>query len=91
MKLLQALKNRLARRSLTSDKRFGIFRDAARLLYEGPWVAERWSAVRAFHAKHADAIFPVTRRIIEGGSSPLAVDAFESHYKLATLRRDADA
>jgi allophanate hydrolase len=70
---------------------FSPFRDAARLLYEGPWVAERWAAVRAFHAKHADAIFPVTRRIIEGGAKPLAVDAFESLYKLAELRRAADA
>jgi len=70
---------------------FTPFRDAARLLYEGPWVAERWSAVRAFHEKHADAIFPVTRRIIEGGARPLAVDAFEAGYKLAALRRAANA
>jgi allophanate hydrolase len=69
---------------------FAPFRDAARLLYEGPWVAERWSAVRAFHAQHADAIFPVTRRIIEGGAKLLAVDAFEASYKLAALRRAAD-
>jgi allophanate hydrolase len=69
---------------------FAPFRDAARLLYEGPWVAERWSAVRSFHAQHADAIFPVTRRIIEGGAKPLAVDAFEAGYKLAALRRAAD-
>ena len=69
---------------------FAPFRDAARLLYEGPWVAERWSAVRAFHAEHAEAIFPVTRRIIEGGEKLLAVDAFESGYKLAALRRAAD-
>ncbi len=70
---------------------FTPFQDAARLLYEGPWVAERWSAVKAFHAKHAGAIFPVTRRIIEGGEKLLAVDAFESGYKLAALRRAADA
>lgn len=70
---------------------FTPFRDAARLLYEGPWVAERWSAVRTFHAKHAEAIFPVTRRIVEGGAKPLAVDAFEASYKLASLRRAADA
>jgi allophanate hydrolase len=70
---------------------FAPFRDAARLLYEGPWVAERWSAVREFHARHANAIFPVTRRIIEGGAKLLAVDAFEASYKLATLRRAADA
>ena len=70
---------------------FTPFRDAARLLYEGPWVAERWSAVRAFHAQHADAIYPITRKIIEGGAKLLAVDAFESGYKLAALRRAADA
>lgn len=70
---------------------FTPFRDAARLLYEGPWVAERWASVRAFHAKHADAIFPVTRRIIEGGAKPLAVDAFEALYRLAELRRAAEA
>ena len=69
---------------------FAPFRDSASLLYEGPWVAERWSAVRDFHAKHADAIFPVTREIIEGGAKPLAVDAFEASYKLAALRRAAD-
>jgi len=70
---------------------FTPFRDAARLLYEGPWVAERWSAIRHFHADHADAIFPVTRQIIEPGARLLAVDAFESSYKLAALRRAADA
>lgn len=69
---------------------FAPFRDAARLLYEGPWVAERWSAVRDFHTKNAEAIFPVTRKIIEGGAKPLAVDAFEAGYKLAALRRAAD-
>jgi allophanate hydrolase len=70
---------------------FTPFRDAARLLYEGPWLAERWAALRAFHADHADAFFPVTRQIIEGGATPLAVDAFEALYKLAALRRAADA
>ena len=70
---------------------FTPFRDAARLLYEGPWVAERWSAVRTFYAQHAEAIFPITRKIIEGGAKPLAVDAFEAGYKLALLRRAADA
>ena len=69
---------------------FTPFRDAARLLYEGPWVAERWAAVRMFHAQNANAIFPVTRKIIEGGATPLAVDTFEALYKLASLRRAAD-
>ncbi len=69
---------------------FTPFADAARLLYEGPWVAERWSAIRGFHGHHADSILPVTRQIIEGGAKPLAVDAFEATYRLAALRRQAD-
>jgi allophanate hydrolase len=70
---------------------FAPFAAAARLLYEGPWVAERWAALRAFHAKNAGAIFPVTRQIIEGGATPLAVDAFEALYRLAELRRQTEA
>ncbi|MEO6569704.1 MAG: allophanate hydrolase [Opitutaceae bacterium] len=69
---------------------FTPFREAAQLLYEGPWVAERWAAIRAFHEQHADKIWPVTRQIIEGGSKLLAVDAFESLYQLAELRREAE-
>ena len=69
---------------------FTPFRDAASLYREGPWLAERLAAIRSFHAQHADEILPVTRRIIEGGSKLLAVDAFESFYHLAELRREAD-
>ena len=42
------------------------FVEAAKLLYEGPWVAERWAAVGEFVAANADAVFPVTRKILEG-------------------------
>jgi allophanate hydrolase len=66
------------------------FRDAGRLLYEGAWLAERWAAVREFHAKHADKILPVTREILEGGAKPLAADAFDSFHKLTALRRAAE-
>jgi allophanate hydrolase len=69
---------------------FTPFRDAGRLLYEGPWIAERWAALRTFHAKHADKIFPVTRQILERGANPIAADAFEAFYKLAALRRAAE-
>ncbi len=69
---------------------FAPFAAAAHLLYEGPWVAERWAALRAFHAKNAGAVFPVTRQIIEGGAKPLAVDAFEALYRLAELRRQTE-
>jgi allophanate hydrolase len=70
---------------------FGPFRSAAKLLYDGPWVAERWIAIREFHGRQADAILPVTRRIIERAATYFAADAFSAMYELASLRRQTDA
>jgi len=38
--------------------------EVAALLYEGPWVAERYATLRTFFAKHAREVHPVTRRIV---------------------------
>jgi len=66
------------------------FYETARLLYEGPWVAERTLATRSLLASDPDAIHPVTREIILSGLRPTAVDAFAAFYKLEELRRVAD-
>ena len=66
---------------------FAPFLETARLLYEGPWVAERYAAIRSFVEKRPDALHPVTRQIIEGGKSITAVATFEGFYKLAELRQ----
>jgi allophanate hydrolase len=70
---------------------FAPFAEAAALLYQGPWVAERWAALRQFHARHADAFFPVTRKIIENAQKVSAADAFDGFYRLAELQRRAAA
>ena len=69
------------------------FRDAAQLLYSGPWVAERTAAVGAFITGAADdaGVWPVTRDIILAGRKYSAVDAFEGQYELADLKARADA
>jgi allophanate hydrolase len=71
---------------------FTPFRDAAQLLYSGPWVAERTAAVGAFITGAADdaGIWPVTRDIILAGREYSAVDAFEGQYELASLKIRAD-
>jgi allophanate hydrolase len=66
------------------------FYEAARLLYEGPWVAERYHVVRKLIASSPDAMHPVTREITLGGARPSAVDAFAAFYKLEDLRRVRD-
>jgi allophanate hydrolase len=68
---------------------FAPFLETARLLYEGPWVAERWAAVGEFIAQHPDDVHPVTRTIIAAGASVSAADAFRASYRLAELRGQA--
>jgi allophanate hydrolase len=70
---------------------FAPFLDAARLLYEGPWVAERYAAVGRFMDANPDALFPVTAQIIAGGKKPSAVEAFEAEYHLKALKRVSEA
>jgi allophanate hydrolase len=68
---------------------YAPFREAATMLYSGPWVAERAAALKPFFAKCADAAHPVTRRIIEGSARFSAVETFEAFYRLAELKRSA--
>ena len=63
------------------------FLDIARLLYDGPWVAERTAALSGFLASHAEDCFPVTRAILQGGLQRRTVDAFDAFHKLAIARR----
>ncbi|MFN2382038.1 MAG: allophanate hydrolase [Guyparkeria sp.] len=70
---------------------FAPFLEAARLLYEGPWVAERYAAIEAFIEQSADSLHPVTRQIIAGGVTPRAAEAFKAQYRLAELRRQTES
>jgi allophanate hydrolase len=69
---------------------FAPFLETARLLYEGPWVAERTAAIRNFLAENPESLLPITRHIIAGGLKASAVDAFEASYRLQALRRQVD-
>ncbi len=66
------------------------FYETARLLYEGPWVAERYITARSLIASAPESMHPVTRQIILGGARPSAVDTFAALYKLEELRRVRD-
>jgi allophanate hydrolase len=66
------------------------FLEAARLLYEGPWVAERYWAIRELIEQKPEALFPVTRTIIEGARGRTAVEAFAAQYRLKALKRITD-
>ncbi len=61
----------------------------ARLLYEGPWVAERYAATKALVEGSPDVFHPITFKIISGARGLTAVSAFEATYRLADFRRTA--
>lgn len=64
--------------------------EAAALLYGGPWVAERYHAVRELIETRPEALHPITHDIIAGGTGPSAVDTFDAMYRLAECKRRAD-
>lgn len=61
------------------------FAETARLLYDGPWVGERWFATRDLLARDPEAILPVIRAVIAGRPLPDAAEAFAAQYRLAEL------
>lgn len=70
---------------------FAPFIETAQLLYEGPWVAERYAAIRKFFDAKPEAIFPTTRQIISNAAKFSAADTFNAIYKLKALQRKAEA
>ena len=70
---------------------FAPFLEAAKLLYDGPWVAERFGVVKELLTSDPEAIFPVTREIISGGASYSATEAFAAFEKLAAFKQQCDA
>jgi allophanate hydrolase len=65
---------------------YAPFREAAALLYDGPWVAERLAAVEEFYATNAADFDPTVGGIIGAAGRYSAVDAFNGRYRLEELR-----
>lgn len=70
---------------------FSIFDAVTELLYDGAWVAERYAAIRDFAVEHEADIHPVVRDVIFKAKQFSAADTFDSIYRLAELKRQADA
>jgi allophanate hydrolase len=64
--------------------------EAAKLLYQGPWVAERTAAIAPMLRDTPQHIHPVVRDIVRAGLGMSAVDAFHGEYALRALARQAE-
>lgn len=61
--------------------------EAARLLYGGPWIAERTAALGGFISEHPHAVDPVVAAVIAGGERFSAVASFEAAYTVERIRQ----
>ena len=66
---------------------YSPFDETARLLYEGPWVSERYVATQPLIDEQPDAIFPVVREIIAAGATATAARLFKAQYRLQDLKQ----
>jgi allophanate hydrolase len=62
---------------------------AASLLYQGPWVAERYAAVGRFIESHAGEADPAVAAIVLRGGNHLAHEAFAAQYEMQALQQQA--
>lgn len=68
-----------------------LFAQAAAILYEGPWVAERWAALGSFIEANPDVAYPVTEKILRSGAASEydAASVFVAMHKLQALKLEA--
>lgn len=69
---------------------FAPFIESANLLYSGPWVTERFIAIKDVITKNEEVVNPTVRTIIKSGEKIDAVNYFESEYTLKKNRKYVD-
>lgn len=65
---------------------FTPFYTVAELLYQGAWVAERYTVIESLLKQDPQAIFPVTRQVIEIAENLSSADVFRDIYRLQELK-----
>jgi allophanate hydrolase len=70
---------------------FAPLHAVAKLLYGGPWVAERHAVVQELLQRDPAAIDATVRQVIEAAHTFSATDAFRAQYALREAQRDSAA
>ena len=66
---------------------FAPLREAAGLLYDGPWVAERLAPFEELLEKNPQALLPVIREILGAGRRYRGTDVFRARHRLEELQQ----
>ena len=70
---------------------FAPFREINDMLFLGPWLAERYGALKPFLDRDINAVLPVTRHILLGGAQVTGAQVFAGQQRLAVLKQTIDA
>ncbi|MFV2048960.1 allophanate hydrolase [Metabacillus sp. YM-086] len=70
---------------------YQFFAEAAAILYDGPFIAERWADLGGFINNHPGVTFSVTEKVLRSGSQPKhdAASVFHSMHKLQEYKLKA--
>jgi allophanate hydrolase/aspartyl-tRNA(Asn)/glutamyl-tRNA(Gln) amidotransferase subunit A len=66
---------------------YGPFAAINELLFQGPWLAERYGALSRFATTRPESLWPVTRDILLGGARVTGADVFAGQERLQRLKR----
>ena len=68
-----------------------LFEEAAAILYDGPWIAERWAALGSFVDGRPGETFPVTEAILRSGAAErhTASALFQAMHRLQRYKAEA--
>ncbi|MDF2936643.1 MAG: allophanate hydrolase [Paenibacillaceae bacterium] len=70
-----------------------LFSEVSSILYDGPWIAERWSDLGGFVESHPGEIFPVTETILRSSQEKGydAASVFTAQHQLREYKKQSDA
>lgn len=70
------------------DVDFSPFLEINDMLFRGPWLAERYGALKEFLDNRGSSVLPVTRDILLGGARTTGADVFAGQQRLNSLKRE---
>ncbi|WP_241721514.1 allophanate hydrolase [Raoultella sp. HC6] len=88
---LQAKARLLALGGVAVNIDMAPFLAAASLLYDGPWVAERYAVAGPLIERQPEAVLPVIRDVLAKAPQADAVAAFKAMYQLQAYKAQGDA
>jgi allophanate hydrolase len=68
---------------------FSLFIEAGKMIFDGPFIAERYHSLKDFLMSHPHDVNAVVASIVEKAQRYSATDLCQAYYRLKVLQRDA--